>query len=278
MSGFSSSAIILRRMDFSDHDVIIDFFTQNRGRVTAVAKNAKKSKKRFAGVLELFSCVDAVFLYPKKADGLLLLKEAFLTQPFAGIRTDVEKFAYASYWAEMVNRSSEAAVRQEGVFTLLHYVLTALEGGALSAEKLSILFQMRFLSLIGLAPEISVCRVCRQPVAGLAQDRFVFDVAGGGVVCRNCRPMLEAELENMPAGGGAGTRSRAVLSKGTLKRLQWLRESDLASSGRVQFDRASQKEALLVMEWFVLYHLSSAIKSLAILRRMRRETSGGYYE
>ena len=260
MSGFSSSAIILRRMDYSDYDVIVEFFTQKQGRITAVAKNAKKSKKRFAGVLELFSRVEAVFTYPRTRSGLPLVTEVFLTHPFPGIRTDIVKTAYAAYWAEMISRSSEAAARQAGVFTLLHYVLDALDQGREGEDKLSLLFQIRFMSLIGLAPNVGSCCVCQEPIETLLQDRFFFDITGGGVVCKKCRAF---------SSGGDG---KTVLSKGTLKQLLWLQNSELASAGRVHFNVVTGKEALTMMEVFVMYHLSSGIKSLKVLRRIRRET------
>ncbi|MBU4287277.1 MAG: recombination protein O N-terminal domain-containing protein, partial [Proteobacteria bacterium] len=55
MSSFSTPAIVLRRIDFGDYDLIINFFTLNKGKISVIAKSAKKSVKRFSGVLEPFS-------------------------------------------------------------------------------------------------------------------------------------------------------------------------------------------------------------------------------
>ena len=91
----ATSSIILRRMDFSEYDYIIDFLTRDHGKLSAIAKNAKKSKKRFAGVLEPFSCLEANFSISKRGN-LLLLKEAVLTHPFAGLRKDAEKRRFSA--------------------------------------------------------------------------------------------------------------------------------------------------------------------------------------
>ena len=40
-------------MDYGDFDVIITFFTLKRGKLSLIAKAAKKSTKRFAGILDL---------------------------------------------------------------------------------------------------------------------------------------------------------------------------------------------------------------------------------
>ena len=55
MSHFSTSAIILTRRSYSDFDLIITALTEDLGKVTLMAKNAKKSIKRFSGGLEPFS-------------------------------------------------------------------------------------------------------------------------------------------------------------------------------------------------------------------------------
>ena len=61
MSSFSTPAIILRRIDFGDYDLIVTIFTLNKGKISVIAKSAKKSKKRFAGILELFSVLDVKY-------------------------------------------------------------------------------------------------------------------------------------------------------------------------------------------------------------------------
>ena len=58
MSQLSTSAILIRRRDYGDYDLVLTFFTLSHGKVSLIAKAAKKSTRRFAGVLELFSEID----------------------------------------------------------------------------------------------------------------------------------------------------------------------------------------------------------------------------
>ena len=60
MSVFSTPAILLRRLEYGDFDLILTFMSLERGKISLIAKSAKKSKKRFAGILELFSLIEAV--------------------------------------------------------------------------------------------------------------------------------------------------------------------------------------------------------------------------
>ncbi|MDH3827134.1 MAG: recombination protein O N-terminal domain-containing protein, partial [Desulfobacterales bacterium] len=60
MPVFSTPAILLRRLDYGDFDLILTFLSLHRGKISLIAKSAKKSKKRFAGILELFSLMETV--------------------------------------------------------------------------------------------------------------------------------------------------------------------------------------------------------------------------
>ena len=82
MSGFSTTAIMLKRVFYGDFDIILSLYTLNRGKVSVIAKAAKKSKKRFSGILELFSVLNIVCSRGRNK-GLPILKEASLQQPFS---------------------------------------------------------------------------------------------------------------------------------------------------------------------------------------------------
>lgn len=254
MAGFSTPAIVLRRVDFGDYDLILSLFTATEGKLSAMAKAAKRSQKRFGGVLELFSVLDVVFA-PGRAKGLPLLQEAELRQAFPRIRADIKKTAYASYWLELVNLWLEEGDRQPALYTLLVYVLRGLDGGDLPPEALSILFQMKFLSIAGLCPNLSHCCTCRDDVEAIPGKALALDYAQGGLVCEDCLPYE------------AGHRH---LARGTVKQLQWIERSELPQAARIRFSPQALREGLELLEKFVPYHLGKEPRSLKFLREMRR--------
>ncbi|MFO8047560.1 MAG: DNA repair protein RecO [Desulfosudaceae bacterium] len=261
MPGHNISAIILRRLAYSDYDFILDFLTDRGGKVSAIAKNARKSKKRFAGILEPFSCLEVVFVRPRKnAAGMFFLKEAFLTDPFAGIRNNYEKMVYASYWSEIINRWVEAESRQAGLFPLFYHVLSALAADDADCETLSLLFQIRFMALAGMSPDLSCCGVCRQGIEENchgSNHEIVFDVSRGGLVCPGCRSTVIGSHQ-------------VEISRGTIKQLLWMQAGALQKAGRLRFTGAARRQGLAVMEQFVPYHLAAPIKSLEVLQNIRQ--------
>lgn len=253
MTHIATSAILIRRRDYGDYDLVLTYFTLAHGKVALIAKAAKKSVRRFGGGLELFSEADISGAIGRRS-GLPVLQEAALKHPFDRIRTVPTSIAYASYWAELVDAWMEDHVRQVELYHLLRHVLTELDRGGTSEALLSILFQMRLLGLSGHHPNLDLCGVCRTALDAIRADVLRADVAQGGIACLHCLPC------------GPETPQ---LSKGTVKQLQWIANGDLARAARIRFTPAAIGEALEFLERFVPYHLGRQPRSLKVLRQLR---------
>ena len=254
MSGFSTSAILLRRLDYGDFDVIITFFTLDRGKLSVIAKSAKKSTKRFAGILELFSELQ-ILAGGGRGRGLPVLQEAVLKQPFSAIRADYKKTAYASYWSELIYNWSEENFKQDALYYLFEHVLYELDTGKTTPQALNVLFQMRFLNLSGHRPNLTHCRVCKLELDGIIDEDITVDLQKGGIICGRC---------------STGTASHKVLAKGTIKQLQWVQSGQLAKAARIKFSRSALEESTNFLEEFVCYHLGKQPRSLKFLQQIRK--------
>jgi DNA repair protein RecO (recombination protein O) len=252
MTGVAEAVILLRRRDYGDDDLITVFFSRGRGKLTAIAKSAKKSRKRFGGTLELFSVLSIVTA-AGRGRGLSILREASLQEAFPGIRADILKMAYASYWVEMVDEWMEPGQVSPELFDLLAYVLRNIDSGNNCAEFLSILFQLRFMIMAGFSPDLDGCTHCRLPLERFESGRSGFDLQRGGLVCPRCGP---------------GVRGM-TLSRGTLKELRWVARGDLEKAGRIRFSQWAVEEGLRLLEAFVPFHLGKDLRSLKFLRQIR---------
>jgi len=256
MSVFSTPAIVLRRTDFGDFDVILTLFTQSDGKITVIAKSAKKSTRRFPGVLELFSAIDAV-CRRSRGKGIPVLQEANLVKAHPVIRTDFRKTAYASYWAELVYNWVEDNYQQVPLYHLLIHVLSALDGGSTPEAILHLLFQIRLLALTGHRPGLKHCSRCRKPIEDMGRDKVTVDMQRGGILCPDCAP---------------ASSSRMLLARGTIKQLLWLENGPFAKAARLKFSPPALEEGTEFVEAFVLYHLGRPPRSLKFLRQIRKDS------
>ena len=58
METYLSQAIIMRIREFGESDLLVTFFTPDKGQLKGVAKGARKSRKRFVNCLDVFSLVN----------------------------------------------------------------------------------------------------------------------------------------------------------------------------------------------------------------------------
>lgn len=249
---FTTPAILLRRVDFGDNDLILTFFSLTRGKISLIAKSARNSRKRFCGVLDLFSALDLV---GSTGHGRLpVLLEATLKHPFCRIRSDFLKTTYASYFAEIINNWMEPEVAQPRTFDLLYQVLDRLDRGDLPDELLSIVFQMTLMTISGFSPNFSACCLCHTEMDCLNGCRIGINFAGGGLVCASCNTAVSPVV---------------YLSRGTIKNLQWIGCGNWNKIARARFSAEAIRESLGFLEAFVPYHLGKEPKSLSVLRQFR---------
>jgi DNA repair protein RecO (recombination protein O) len=248
---FNTPAILLRRVEYGDNDLILSVITPDRGKLALIAKAAKRSRRRFGGVLDLFALLE-LSCRTGRCGRMPLLAEANLCEPFHTIRAEVAKTAYASYWAEVVHFWGDEGQPQPALYALLRDVLTALDRNQLPARVLSLLFQLRFMHLAGLGPRLSVCVGCRRAVETLGDVRLGFDPSRGGVVCGCC--------EAAPP---------LPISRGALKELAWIADGDLVRAQRMRFSAEALGAGEELMEAFVSFHLGREARSLKFLRHLR---------
>lgn len=185
---FNTDAILLRKIEYGDHDLIITFLTRDRGKISVMAKNAKKSVRRFSGAMDLFSVNHIQCTFPRKnRDAMINLCQTVLENGFSRIRYDVVNTAYASYWTEIVTQWLEEGKAQPDIFELLYTALEMVDDGYIRTEVISLLFQIRFMRLSGFSPGIDQCDTCSTRLEGIDSARLWFDFKAGRVVCSKCR-------------------------------------------------------------------------------------------
>jgi DNA repair protein RecO (recombination protein O) len=259
MFDFRTDAILLRKIEYGDHDFVITFMTRDQGKITAMAKNAKKSVKRFSGSLDLFSFNHIQCSYPKKnKDSLVTLAQTELENGFANIRYDVYKTAYASYWAEMVYLWLEEGRPQPQVYDLLLFSLDMLHRSDMPKEVVSLLFQIRFMGISGFSPDIERCGACQAHLDDIPVKTLRFDFKEGKIVCPGCRVN--------------GSRYGLDVSKGTLKQLFWMNNTDVKKADRIRFSGFAVKEGQVLLESFIPFHMGREFKALTFLKRLRNES------
>src|ERR1051325_2178758 len=96
MASEKTQAIVLKVVEFSETSCVLTLFTEDFGKIGALAKGARRPKSPFEGALDLLALVRIVFLH-KSSDALDRLTEAKLERRFRSAQRDLSRL-YAGYY------------------------------------------------------------------------------------------------------------------------------------------------------------------------------------
>ena len=96
-------AIVLSRKAYGESDKIMHFFTLTSGKMSAIAKGASKSQKRFMNTLEPFNHIRVEY-FEKHARGLVRIENADIIETGNGIEKSLKKVSIAAFFVEFVDR------------------------------------------------------------------------------------------------------------------------------------------------------------------------------
>jgi DNA repair protein RecO (recombination protein O) len=216
----------LRNVDYADADRIVTLLTVRFGKAAFIARGARRSKKRFGGVLQPFLLLEVEVNQGAGQLGSLL--RAQISRSFPHIVTDLGLMAAGFAALELVRELTAEHEPDHAVFATAIALLEALDTGQLAPQNVLLCFEVRLLSLLGFAPQLDRCGLCgKRPLPAQAAE---LDPQLGHLVCRSC--------------GGAAYR----LSGGARMRLSRATGSDWLSAAELSWparELATAREALL---------------------------------
>jgi DNA repair protein RecO (recombination protein O) len=146
----TTDALILRTYKLGEADRIVVFLTRDRGKKRGVAKNARRSRRRFGGGLEPMTCGRVAYVEHERRDLVLVNYVAPTRSPLAA--TDREALAYVGYFAELIDECAPENDPNETLFRLGASMVEAMAAGVPS-DPLARYFEYWLLRLQGVYPE-----------------------------------------------------------------------------------------------------------------------------
>ena len=249
MSTEKSLAIVLRVVDFSETSIIATLFTEDFGKIGALAKGARRPKSPFEAALDLLAVCRIVFIH-KSTDALDLLTEAKLERRFRSSSRDLSRLYAGYYVAELLHDLTDPGDAHSGLFQAANQTLLELDRGA-PVDRLVLHFELLLLRELGLLPSLDACVGCGNQVE--LNGRIAFGLLAGGVLCDRCR---------------VGQQQLVSLSAGVVKALQRFAEVNGDVWRRIEIDRRTRGELRGVLNRYlanVLGHRPKMHKYLGVL-------------
>ncbi len=176
--------ICIRKVDYSDTSQILTFFCRENGKVSGIAKGAKRRKSKFGGAVELLSIGELLFSN-SPSEGLAGIREFSPQGRFIGLRRSLLKMNSGMFAAELVNHFSQEHMEFEQLFDIFCQLLDNLQTAENDPQTLTalIIFQLSLLECSGIGMILDRCSNC-------GNKKYLgpyISPQANGLICNDCQ-------------------------------------------------------------------------------------------
>lgn len=169
-----AQGIILRTRSFTETSLIVEWLTPEPGRISTVAKGARRQKSTFRGKLDLFYEADFSFTRSRRSE-LHTLSEVGLKETHPALRRELGYVQQASYCATLIEQTTEKETPLAGIYELMRGFLNALPNRPPQPRNIYA-FELKLLEELGLRPDLEETNLnpeTRKLVETLAQSDWL---------------------------------------------------------------------------------------------------------
>ncbi len=173
----NTEGIVLREVEYSDADKLLDLLTKDRGLITVKARGVRRGSSTLKSACQLLAYSEfTLFEYKDR----FTVNEAQPIEQFRELREDIELLSLGSYFAQASAMVAQEDAPNPQLLSLLLNALFALSRLKKPQMLVKAAFELRLACLAGFAPDLSGCAVCGNP----EPDRFL--LSQGELHCSDC--------------------------------------------------------------------------------------------
>lgn len=151
--------LVARLTPFRDADLILSLLSADHGRVDAIARGARSSRRRFGGAMRLFCEVNAAVQGGRGS--LPVLSQADVQRVWLQDEVGYDQLCFASYLTELALVASQPDHADADLYDWLCGWLTITQLGVSGhVRSLRLAAEVTFLHVMGLFPDVRSCHSC----------------------------------------------------------------------------------------------------------------------
>ena len=159
MATVKVKGIILSENNLGDYDKMLTMLTPNFGKISCVAKGARRPKSALLAGTQMF-CFGEYMMY--QGTSTYHINSCETIEIFYKIRTDLDKLKYAIHINKIVQDVTD---ENQNCYNIMQIYLNALYTIAETDKDLDLtisIFKLRLLCILGFTPRILSCTNCNE--------------------------------------------------------------------------------------------------------------------
>ena len=244
----NTQGIVLKSVRYKENDVILTLFTRKLGKVSAIAKGAKRNKSSLLSSAQLFSYANYTL---KRKGNMYTVNQADTIKSFYDISYDIDAFSYATYITKLVEDSTLENQTNNRLFILLAQTLYLYTQENKDKKFITRAFELKFLDYIGFRPVVNRCSSC----GNKSVSSSTFNVYEGGLLCDLCSKTTEENIN---------------LDVTTIKLMEYILNNDILTCSKAKVSNYITYELEKVLKQYLNTYIENiSFKSLYLLRNMK---------
>ena len=243
----STDAIVLRTVNYSETSIIATLLSKEEGKITLMAKGARKPKSSFSAQFEPMNILNINYFH-KDGRNIQLLKNSSFIENSLSIRNRFDSLNYGLTIIEVLDKLLHEHDIDPIIYRLSVKTLSALKNSVANYDIIFSFFLLQLSIRLGFMPELNKCCNCSNRL-----ESAKFDEHQGELMCDNCN-----------------YSGHINFSAGTIKLLQSLLKTHIDSLHELKYDDQNLKELDSFLDYYSKFHLEgmAKVKSLKILREL----------
>ncbi len=170
--------LISKEISFSDNDKMLTIITEDLGKISVMAKNAKKNGTRACYGTQVLTYGEYI-LYKGRTS--FTLNSCDVISNYYDLALDLVCFTNVAHMLELAEDTCQDATLSGQILNLLLYGFNALKKGR-SPFLVSSAFAIKLMQITGYPPHVNDCALCG--TADIENIYFSFNKCG--FICENC--------------------------------------------------------------------------------------------
>lgn len=245
----NTQGIVLKSVTYKENDLILTIFSRKLGKISAIARGAKKSKSSLLSSSQIFAYSNFTL---KREGNMYRVTQSEIIKSFYNLSYNFEAFSYATYILKLIDNFMIDNQPNNRLFVLLAQSLYLFSEENIDMEYVTLCFELKFLDYIGFRPIVNTCVNCynndfKNPV---------FNIYEGGILCEKCSSNFEHNLR---------------LNITTVKLMDYILKNDLLSCSKAKVSKYLINELSKILKIYINEYLGKTNeKSLNVLKSLNK--------
>lgn len=194
MGTIKTKGIILAEHNMGDYDKMVTLLTPGMGKISCVAKGARRTKSQIMAGSQ-FLCFADYVLY--QGTQTYHINSCETIEVFYHIRTDLDKLKYASHITKLIADVTDENQNCYKIIQLFLNTLYMISETDQNLEWITAVFKLRLMCLLGFVPNVMICGNCKKTAK--EEQMAYFSMRESSLMCNLCGRQDKSAIEILPA-------------------------------------------------------------------------------